>query len=415
MKHSRLAIHGGEPTVKSPGPHFNWPQLDERAERSLLDQARTSLSIPGNSGVFARFEQDFAKYHGRRHGVLFSSGTAALYAAFVALDLQAGDNVVVPDYTFFATASPLMQFPVDIRFADCDRDGNVHAAAIKNLVDDRTKAVVVTHLWGIPCEIEPIVALCVERGLTLIEDCSHAHGARLNGQLCGSFGQIAVWSLQGQKLISGGEGGILLTDSDEVRDLGLLAGHYNKRCVEQIDDQSAWKGFRTTGFGLKLRAHPLAICLALEQFQQLDQFIAGRTRSVQKFLSLLADFEFVRAPMLQGRQPAWYNLTFTLDEQAAGVSVEKFYSALKSEGCIEADRPGSTRNISTYDLFRKPLRRFGMNAYSSNAAEFRTGAANYAATVLKLPVWTFAAEDDISNAYYEALAKVCTAVRKGEL
>ena len=130
----RLALHGGGKAVQVAGPHYTWPKITDELRVSALQQIDSTLSIAGSDGLFGRFERAFCDYHGRRHGVLFNSGTSALFAAFMALRLRPGDSVVVPDYTFFATASPLTFFPVDVRFADCDVSGNISAEAIERLV-----------------------------------------------------------------------------------------------------------------------------------------------------------------------------------------------------------------------------------------------------------------------------------------
>jgi perosamine synthetase len=408
-----LALHGGPQAVQQALPHFVWPRVDREIEDNLLDQARKTLSIQNKSGVFSEFEAEFSKYHSRMHGLLFNSGTTALLASFFSLGLKRGDNVVVPDYTFFATTSPLVFFPIDIRFADCDESGNVTAESIEKQIDDRTRAVVVTHLWGIPCEMLPILDLCKRRNISLIEDCSHAHGAKYYQKLCGTFGDISIWSLQGQKIISGGEGGILLTDNHDVYELALLFGHYGKRCLADIGADSKFAEYRTTGFGLKLRAHPLAIRIALTQFRRLEEYLSGRRENAKPFLSLVSGYDFLRGPSIHNRDPSWYNLAFTYDEEVAGLPVERFFSALHAEGAVEFDRPNSTRNVSSYDLFRRPPRQLGLVSMSTNIDEERPGARKYFSSVIKMPVWTFPDESHVSSAYLFALEKVCEHVKRG--
>ncbi len=410
-----LALRGGPKAVNIPPPHFTWPRINADTEKAVIDQLHESLSIPNNSGVFAEFEAEFARYHGRKYGLLFSSGTAALLAAFFSLRLTHGDNVIVPDYTFFATASPLVFFPVDIRFADCDESGNVTADTIADALDDRTRAVVVTHLWGNPCEMRGIVELCKRENVRLIEDCSHSHGATYFGELCGSFGTISAWSLQGQKLVTGGEGGILLTDDREVYELGLLLGHYGKRCISEIGDDSEFAMHRATGFGLKLRAHPLAIRIAQLEFRRLDRYLEGRRRSVTKFLDVISEYRFLGSPGIANREPSWYNLAFTYNEELAGVPIGRFMAAMNAEGANEIDRPSSTRNISSYQLFRNPIAKLGCTFTSSNIDKERVGAQRYSSRVVKLPVWSFADEQMVSLAYCHALDKVCCHIERGRL
>jgi dTDP-4-amino-4,6-dideoxygalactose transaminase len=137
---------------------------------------------------------------------------------------------------------------------------------IEKKITDKTKAIVVTHMWGIPCDMDAITVIAKKHNLRLLEDCSHAHGAKFNEQKVGTFGDAAVWSLQGQKTVTGGEGGILLTDDGEIHTRALLLGQYNKRCKQEIPRDHPLYQYALTGFGLKLRAHPLAIAMADQQF-----------------------------------------------------------------------------------------------------------------------------------------------------
>lgn len=407
-----LALHGGRRAVDVVGPHFVWPRIDDELRQVVISQLESNLSIAGSSGVFGEFEAVFSKYHDRRYGILYNSGTSALFSAFVSLELKPGDNVIVPDYTFFATATPLAYFPVDIRFADCGQSGNISLESIIELADPSTRAVVITHMWGIPCDVDLISEFCKARGIALIEDCSHAHGARLDGTLCGSFGDIAIWSLQGQKIVSGGEGGILLTDSLQYYELAVLAGHFGPRTKELISESSRFRGFRNTGFGLKLRAHPIAIAIAKQQFSHLESFLAVKRRNAEKFYSLLSNYNFISLPDISRRNPSWYSFTFRVSDKASRFSAADFYKALQAEGCIEIDQPSSTRNISTYEIFFEGRRSNGMVACSSNVHQSRPQAAAYYREALKLPMWAFDGDSGIVDLYLSALEKLCDHVAR---
>ena len=188
---------------------FDWPKITHEAESAIFRQLHESVSIYNRSGIFEEFENSFSNYHGRKRGLLFNSGTSAIYAMYEGLGLEPGDEVICPTYTFFATISPLMSTGARPVFCDCREDGNINPDEIIRKITQKTRAVVVTHMWGIPCEMDTIHNICSRYGLALLEDCSHAHGASFGGQKVGTFGTAAAWSLQGQKIISGGEGGIL--------------------------------------------------------------------------------------------------------------------------------------------------------------------------------------------------------------
>lgn len=404
---SDLAINGGEPTIKSAAPHFVWPKITKETQAAVVSQLEDEISIPDASGVFSVFEREFSEFHNRKLSVLFNSGTSALYAAFVSLQLKKGDNVIVPDYTFFATTSPLIYFPVDIRFSDCGHDGNMTLNNIVQLVDESTRAIIITHMWGMPCDLRAISNFCRDKGITLIEDCSHAHGARIRDELCGSIGDIAVWSLQGQKIVTGGEGGILVTDSTAYHNLAVLAGHYGPLTKNTIPPEGALAPFRTTGFGMKLRAHPLAIAIALQQFRLLDEFLEIKRRFAAQLYQLLAGYSFIQLPDISEREPSWYSFTFRVNDPAGRFSVDQLYEALVAEGCIEFDRPGSTRDISSYPIFQEQHPEYGFAAWSTNAKEDRNGAQAYFNEAIKLPVWASENDRPIFEAYLSAIMKVC--------
>jgi len=192
---------------------FVWPRIDSNIRQAVLSQLDQSISIYDRSGIIKSFEDEFALYHSLTHALLCNSGTNALHSAYVAMNLHKGDEVLVPSYTFFATVTPLLWTGATPVLCDCDDYGNISIEEIKRKTNKKTRAVVVTHMWGIPCDMENIQAHCKLKKLLLLEDCSHAHGATINGKRVGAFGDLAVWSLQGQKTVTGGEGGILCTNN----------------------------------------------------------------------------------------------------------------------------------------------------------------------------------------------------------
>ena len=153
---------------------------------------------------------------------------------------------------------PLLHLGVEVVFFDVEPDtGNIDAKGIEPLVTERTKALVTNHMWGHPVDVEAVGELCRRHGLAWIEDCSHAHFAEHDRRHVGIFGDVSVFSLQGNKLLTGGEGGVLLTDSTEIYERATLLGHSLKRS-QQCVKSGKWQPITRTGFGLKLRMHPLA-------------------------------------------------------------------------------------------------------------------------------------------------------------
>ena len=288
---SQLAIHGGAPIVADTKPHFHWPPhipgLSDKIKNYI--ESGGALSIVDRSGVYKDLENRFCELLDRRYAILTSSGTMALYSAFFALDLKPEEEVISTVYSFHATATPLLHLGVKIVFCDVEPDtGNIDPEKIADLITPNTRAVVTNHMWGHPVDIDKILGICRENGLVWVEDCSHAHFAEYNDKYVGTLGDISVFSLQGNKLLTGGEGGVLLTDSVEVYDRATLLGHSLKRSVDCVHNP-IWKDLLRTGFGLKLRMHPLAAVMILYLLENhCFQWIDMRAETLARFSEGLA-------------------------------------------------------------------------------------------------------------------------------
>jgi dTDP-4-amino-4,6-dideoxygalactose transaminase len=406
---SPLAIFGGTPVIAQPPPHFKWPPINDKVRRAVNDQLERSISIYDRSGIFAKFESRFADYHARRYGLLHSSGTLALLAMYFGANLCPGDEVICPTYTFHATVSPLVLLGVTPVFCDCLPDGNIDPDGIAPLISAKTKAIVVTHMWGVPCDMDRIVPLARARGLLLFEDCSHAHGAQYQGRHVGTFGDAAAWSLQGPKTISGGEGGILLTDHEELFHRALVLGHYNKRCDQELPLNHPLRQFVLTGFGLKSRAHPLAIAIADCIMDDLDEILARRAEYAHYMLQRLSDYDCIVVPNLEGRKPSWYAFPFQyLPDRLSRVQPSVLHRAMHAEGLYELDRPKSTRPIHDQGLFRRPELAF---AWLKPNTVIHTGRSFPQAEFVhehqfKMPVWSAPSDRSVVQQYCDGIQKV---------
>lgn len=411
---SQLAILGGPKTIKTKGPHFVWPRITKSVEQAVIQQLHTTVSIYDRSGVIEAFETTFASYHGRRHALLSNSGTNAIYSMYEGLGLGPGDEVICPVYTFFATVSPLMHTGATPVFCDCCDDGNINPTEIEKLITPRTKAVMVTHMWGIPCDMGAIVSIVRKYNLRLLEDCSHAHGAKVNGKFVGTFGDAAAWSLQAQKTITGGEGGMMLTDDEEVYYRALLQGHYNKRCKQEIPTDHPLAIFSMTGFGLKFRVHPLAVAMAQEQFSHLEKWLAQRQFYAEKMTAAFSKFSFLKTPQSSGKQPGWYAYVMQFDaSHSNGISIDLFTKSMLAEGLTELDRPRSTGTLHWLPLFIKPekaLPRLYPHPVEQKWQSFPV-ADQFYENALKLPVWSFPDEEQMVNLYIDGIVKVASVVR----
>lgn len=216
------------------GEHHVWPLLTPESEDAVVRQMHSSLSIYNRSDIYEVFEDRWQKMHGLKHALVCNSGTIAILHMFEALDLRPGDEVLCPVYTFFATASPLLQYGAVPIFCDALEDGNLDPAEIIQRTTSKTKAIIVTHMWGLPCRMQEIVDNARQVGIKVLEDCSHAHGAIVDGKIVGSWGDMAAWSLQAKKNIMGGQAGVMATNSTDYYSRAILHGHFNKRAKQEV-------------------------------------------------------------------------------------------------------------------------------------------------------------------------------------
>ncbi len=405
-----LAINGGEPIFKNrTEAKFNWPIIDKELEDAVIKQLHKETSIYDRSGIIKEFEDEFKSFHGVEYALLTNSGTNALFSILIGSGLKEGDEVICPAYTFFATISPIFFTGAVPVLCDAQSDGNIDIGEIEKLITAKTKAIMITHMWGIPCSMDKILEICKKYNLKLFEDCSHAHGARYKGKLLGTFGDAAAWSLQGPKIITGGEGGIMLTRDKDIYYRALLLGHYNKRCRQEIPENYPLRKYAVTGMGLKLRSHPLAVAMMQVYFRRIEKIHSGKKNSSEKFSKAFQKMMGLRIPkMPESSSPSWYGYVMQyIPEELGGLAIEKFVAALHAEGLIEVDIPDSTRPLNELPLFQDPSDLFPKYKGKVNykLKDFPK-ARKFYQNAIKLPVWFTDQDDIIVEKYIKGFEKV---------
>lgn len=414
-----LAYFGGPKTIEGNKGSFNWPVIDSDVESTVINQLHTTISIYDKSSVFEEFETEFSDYHGCKHGLLYNSGTSSILAMFDSICIGAGDYVLCPVYTFHATVTPLLYLGATPIFCDCNSFGNISIESIKKNYRPGVKAVIITHMWGVPVQdLEDICNFCKEKGIYLFEDCSHAHGATYKGKPVGSFGDAAAWSLQGQKIITGGEGGILLTDNDDLYYRALLQGHYNKRPKMEIPKDNELHKYFLTGKGLKLRAHPIAISIALQQFRKIEYFMKNKREHASLIIDVISKYDFLDVINTPGSVNSWYALGIKFKSKYNGfISKQNFVKLLVSEGLIEVDIPGSTGLLNNLPIFKEPKCLFNNSSLGEflveNKDDFQN-ASKFYSEFIKIPVWGYESDYEVVNLYAKGIDKVCSVVDKYE-
>lgn len=329
---TELAVNGGKPvrTEAYPRwPHYGTEELEVAAE--VLRSGRFSCL----SGDRVReFELAWAAYQGCKHAIAVSTGTAAIHAALIAASVGPGDDVVVTPHSFVGSVTPVLHAGAKPVFADIDqRTFNLTAASIAAVLTPNTKAVITVHLNGHPADPEATADLCAERGLTLIEDCAQAHGARWGGRLVGTFGQIGTYSFWEDKIMTtGGEGGMIVTDDDAIARRARMAINHG----EAPTDANYYSGERLylhEFIGWNYRMTELAGAVGRVQLSRLDSYLERRREVAALLTDAIADAPGIIPPFVDERAThSFYKYIIQLDREVINVPVSEFVAALQAEG-----------------------------------------------------------------------------------
>jgi perosamine synthetase len=265
----------------------NEPVIGKR-ERELVLECLDTGWISSDGPFIGQFEERFAALVGRKYGVAVTNGTAALDAAVGALGLEPGDEVILPTFTIISCLTAILRagaIPVPV---DCDpHTWNSTAEAILAAVTAKTRAIMVVHIYGLPVDMDPILAFAKERGIAVIEDAAEAHGLTYKGRPCGSFGDVSTFSFYPNKHITTGEGGMIVTDDEKIaqkcRSLRNLGFNAQRRFVHEE-------------LGWNLRMTNLQAALGLGQIERLEQTVAKKRSIGRRYRELLHDDNRLQLP-----------------------------------------------------------------------------------------------------------------------
>ncbi|GAA2043990.1 MULTISPECIES: DegT/DnrJ/EryC1/StrS aminotransferase family protein [Streptomyces] len=389
----RLALLGGRPAIGHPRPHEMWPPPGDAAELAdLTAQRNTDISIKGSSGPIRALEEDFLDFldHRVRWAVTFNSGTSALLAAYFALGVREGVDVIGPALTYHAALSPVFALRGDVVLADIDPATRcLDPRALEAAVTEHTRVVTVVHQWGHPADMDRVLDIAARYGLKVLEDCSHAHGSRYRGRPVGTFGDAAVFSLQAAKAVYAGEGGILVTNDAGVHDRATLLGHYRDRSRDEVTD-ARLRDHWVTGFGLKLRMSPLNAVVARHALAAFPARRDARHRCLHHLGGLIADVPYLEPVTVADDvdMGAWYGYKPLYRPKALpGVDRALLIDALRAEG-MEAGAPSAPR-LGTLPLYAAPENPlFPGTAKRSAGAMPGSAAAHVEQHALSLPTFS---------------------------
>jgi len=326
------AILGGNPAITlDHGIAEKWPLFDHEDEAAVLRVLRD-----GNISthpVIRELEQDYREFTSRPYALAHSNGTAALLAAFHAIGLGPGDEVLVPSATFWASVLPMLWLGALPVFCESEPDRlGIDPEDAERRITPRTRAIVVVHLWGLPSKMTEVLALAQKHGLKVIEDASHCHGASWRGRPCGSLGDISVFSLQGDKLAPGGEGGMFLCDRYEYFERAVCLGDITRI----IELETPARRFAATSFGIKTRIAPVSASIARAQLRKLEMNNRKRNENLVYLSQALEKMGIHTFLPPDHIKRVYFEYIVRPDPARVGMPLDLFIKALQAEGCRAA-------------------------------------------------------------------------------
>ena len=301
------------------------PLIDEREEELVLEVLRSGRLSLGPSGP--RFEEALAEFVGARYCAAVSSGTGGLHLCMRLAGVRPGDEVITTPYSFVASANCAIYEGATPVFADIDPQTlNLDPAAVEALVTERTRAVVAVDIFGYPCELDPLLALCERHGVALVEDACEALGAEYKGRRLGSHGHPAVFAFYPNKQMTTGEGGAVTTGSEEQHRTLVSLRNQGRA------DAGGW--LHHTRFGYNYRLDDVSAAIGIAQVEKLDRMLAARTEVAARYDELLAPLD-VETPLADDadHKRSWFVYVVELPQ---GVDRDGVIAELDREGVASA-------------------------------------------------------------------------------
>lgn len=322
----QLAINGGDRVVKR---SFQWPVFDEQEVQAVADIVRSGQwGNPDCDGAVAAFEREFADYCGSKYAISCVNGSVSLRLALIACGVRPGDEVIVPPYTFIATASVVLEANCVPVFVDIDPDTyNLDATKLEAAITERTRAIIPVHFAGLPCDMDAILSVARRYNLRVIEDAAHAHGAELNGKKLGTFGDAGSFSFQSSKNLTSGEGGMVITNDD-----ALYQTMNSLRNVGRLPHGQWYDHFNP---GCNYRITQLQAVLLSQQLKRLDQQTILRNENGLYLDTLLEPIDGI-TPLSRGALPlrhCYHLYIFRYNKTRFGnLPKKEFVAMLSAEG-----------------------------------------------------------------------------------
>jgi len=281
--------------------------------------------ISSKGGFIEEFETKFAEYVGVKYGVTTTSGTTAIHLALATLGIKEKDEIIIPAFTMMGSVYPILYQKAIPVLVDSEPDTwNIDTNKIEEKITDKTRAIMPVHIYGHPCNMEPIMDIANEHDLYVIEDAAEAHGAEYKGKKAGSFGDISCFSFYGNKIITTGEGGMLVTNNEEL---------YEK--AKKLRDMAFIKERRFVHheIGFNYRMTNMQAAVGLAQLEKIDEFVEARRRNAKLYNELLKDIEGITLPPeKEWAKNVYWMYSILIDEEKFGVELKEFVEKLANKG-----------------------------------------------------------------------------------
>lgn len=345
---AKLAVKGGKPVI-SDGLEIKWPIFDDSDKKALIEVLESgrwcSVGSPGFDSKVAQFEKEFARWNGTEYAIATNNGTSALVVALKAGGIEAGDEVIVPAVTFVASATAVILANGVPIFVDIDPDTyQISPEAVEMAITDKTKAIMPVHYGGYPADMDRIMETAKRHNLLVIEDAAEAHGSEWRGKKVGSIGNMGCFSFQMGKPLTCGEGGIILTNDEDLaiecsaygdfgrrpEDLARFSG--DKPALREMIKQDKYVHYIPAG---NSRMSEFLGALLLVQLSRLDEQTEVRYKNGEYFATQLEKIGGLRAlkrdPRVTKRGYYFYFLRYDASKWD-GIPRDKFIEALAAEG-----------------------------------------------------------------------------------
>jgi perosamine synthetase len=312
----------------------NAPLLSAKAKQLVTECLDTGWL--SSAGPFVeQFERAFAAYVGAQHGIAVCNGTAALHCALLAAGVGEGDDVIVPAFTMIASIFSIVHCGARPVFVDCEVDGfNLDPNLLEGLVTPRTRAIMPVHLFGHPCAMDRVRSFAAAHGLIVIEDAAQSHGATFDGKRTGSLGDAGCFSFYANKIITTGEGGMVVTSNAE---LAARARAFRDLC------HSPERRFIHTEVGYNYRITNVQAAIGVGELSCIDEYLVRKRNMAARYLRGLADVAGLELPRTKpGVENVYWMYAILIDPARFGISKDEFRTRLKARG------------IDTRDLFYAP-------------------------------------------------------------